>query len=34
MNINRIKVDNFWISFDVENVKAKETARLSKRCKP
>lgn len=27
MNINRIKVDNFWISFDIENVKAKRNGK-------
>lgn len=27
MNINRIKVDNFCISFDIENVKAKRNGK-------
>ena len=27
MNINKIKVDNFWISFDIENVKAKRNGK-------
>lgn len=27
MNINKIKVGNFWISFDIENVKAKRNGK-------